>query len=107
MSLEAVKVEGIPTLRLPDERVTAVHEAAYAVLHAAQGTSPFVVRIWPTRKGTGTTGRCDFPPGASELCIHALQQSYQTLARACVTLVCGAAEWRFEHNGFRLGEFAG
>lgn len=36
----AVAVEGLPTLRLPAERVTAVHEARHAVLHVAQGTPP-------------------------------------------------------------------
>ena len=99
----AVAVEGLPTLLLPAERVTAVHEAGHAVLHAAQGNRPSGVRIWPHRAGQGYAGTCDFPLDAPALCIYPLQQPHQALARACVTLAGWAAEWRFEREGFRLG----
>ena len=99
----AVAVEGLPTLLLPAERVTAVHEAGHAVLHAAQGHRPSVVRIWPDRAGQGYAGTCDFPPDAPALHIDPLHQPHRALARACVTLAGWAAEWRFEREGFRLG----
>ena len=99
----AVAVEGLPTLLLPAERVTAVHEAGHAVLHAAQGHRPSVVRIWPDRAGQGYAGTCDFPPEAPALHIDPLHQPHRALARACVTLAGWAAEWRFERDGFRLG----
>ena len=99
----AVEVEDLPTLLLPAERVTAVHEAGHAVLHAAQGNPPSGVRIWPHRAGQGYAGTCDFPPDVPALRIHPLQQPHQALARACVTLAGWAAEWRFEREGFRLG----
>ena len=103
LALEAVKREGLQTLLLPAERVTAVHEAGHAVLHAAQGNPPSGVRIWPHRAGQGYAGTCDFPPDAPALYIYPLQQPHQALARACVTLAGWVAEWRFEGEGFRLG----
>ncbi len=99
----AVAVEGLPTLLLPAERVTAVHEAGHTVLHAAQGHRPNGVRIWPDRAGQGYAGACDFPPDAPALHLHPLHQPYRALARAGVTLAGWAAEWRFERDGFRLG----
>jgi len=99
----AVAVEGIPTLLLPSEQVTAVHEAGHAVLHAAQGHQPSVVRIWPDRVGQGYAGACDFPLEAPALHLYPLHQPHQALARACVTLAGWAAEWQFERDGFRLG----
>ncbi len=82
----AVAVEGLPTLLLPSEQVTAVHEAGHAVLHAAQGHRPSVMRIWPDRVGQGYAGACDFPLEVPALHLHPLHQPHQALVRACVTL---------------------
>lgn len=99
----AVEVEDLPRLLLPAERVTAVHEAGHAVLHAAQGNPPSGVRIWPHRAGPGYAGTGDFPPDVPALHIHPLHQPHQARAGAGVTLAGWAAEWRFEREGFRLG----
>ena len=82
----AVAVEGLPTLLLPSEQVTAVHEAGHAVLHAAQDHRPSVMRIWPDRVGQGYAGACDFPLEVPALHLHPLHQPHQALVRACVTL---------------------
>jgi hypothetical protein len=99
----AIEVDGLQTLLLPAERVTAVHGVGYAVLYAAQGNPPSRMHIWPHWAEQGYTGTCDFPPDAPALCIDPLHQPHRALARACVTLAGWAAEWRFERDGFRLG----
>ena len=98
-----VAVEGLPTLLLPAERVTAVHEAGHAVLYVSQGNPPSRVRIWHHWAEQGYTGTGDFPPDAPALCIDPLHQPHRALARACVTLAGWAAECQFERDGFRLG----
>ena len=50
LALEAVEVEGIQTLLLPAERVTATHEAGHAVPNAAKGR-PAVHRAHLARTG--------------------------------------------------------
>ena len=99
----SVEGEGLPRLLLPAERVTAVHEAGHAVLHAAQGDPPSGVRIWPHRAGPGYAGTGDFPPDVPALHIHPLHQPHQARAGAGVTLAGWVAGWRFEREGFRLG----
>jgi len=99
----AVAVEDLPTLLLPAERVTAVHEAGHAVLYVSQGNPPSGVRIWPHWAEQGYTGTGDFPPDAPALCIDPLRLVQRALARAGVTLAGWAAECRFEREGFRLG----
>ena len=99
----AVEIDGLQTLLLPAERVTAVHEADHAVLHAAQGTPPSGVRIWSDRAGQGYAGTGEFAPEAPALHLDPLHQPHRALARTCVTLAGWAVEWRFERDGFRLG----
>lgn len=103
LARSSVEVEGLPTLLLPAERVSAVHEAGHAVLYVSQGNPPSRVRIWPHRAEQRYTGTGDFPPEAPVLCIDPLHQPQRALARAGVTLAGWAAEWRFERDGFRLG----
>ena len=103
LARSTVEVEGLQTLLLPAERVTAVHEAGHAVLYGAQSNPPSRVRIWPHRAGQRYADTCDFPPDAPALYIDPLQQPHQALALASVILAGWAAEWRFERDGFRLG----
>ena len=103
LARSSVEVEGLQTLLLPAERVTAVHEAGHVVLYVSQGNLPTRVRIWLHWAEQGHTGTCDFPLEAPALHLHPLHQPHQALARACVTLAGWAAEWQFERDGFRLG----
>ncbi len=91
LARSAVEVEGLQTLLLPAERVTAVHEAGHAVLYGAQSNPLSRVRIWPHRAGQGYADTCDFPPDAPTLYIYPLQQPHQALALACVILAGWAA----------------
>ena len=61
----AVAVEGLPTLLLPAERVTAVHEAGHAVLYVSQGNPPSWVRIWPRAGGTRVHGHVRLSAGCA------------------------------------------